>query len=219
MNITEITEEQFAQAVNSRSSAPIYQRLKPARVGVAGLGGLGSNIAAALARGGVGHLTVADFDRVELSNINRQLYTLKDIGRNKTDALTDIIAQINPFCEITARCARVTAENCTRIFADCDIVCEAFDLPDQKAMLVNTLLEKCPEKYIISGSGMAGSGRANEIVTRRITDRFYLCGDGKTDAAGGEGLTAARVMICAGHQASKVIEIILSGEQFHAERK
>ena len=79
-------------------------------------------------------------------------------------------------------------------------------------MLVNTLLEKCPEKYIISGSGVAGWGRANEIVTRRITDRFYLCGDGKTDVAEGDGLTAASVIVCAGHQASKAIELILGGE-------
>ncbi|MGN0577837.1 MAG: sulfur carrier protein ThiS adenylyltransferase ThiF [Ruminiclostridium sp.] len=207
-----ITEEQFAGAVNSRSSTPIYDKLKCARVGIAGLGGLGSNIAAALARSGVGHLAIADFDRVELSNINRQIYTLYHIGQSKTEALKNILGEINPFCEITAHCIKITEDNCTGIFADCDIVCEAFDDPAQKAMLVNTLLEKCPKKYIISGSGMAGFGRANEIVTRRITDRFYLCGDGKTDVAEGDGLTAARVMVCAGHQASKAIELILGRE-------
>lgn len=207
-----ITEEQFAQAVNSRSSTPIYDKLKCARVGIAGLGGLGSNIAAALARSGVGHLAIADFDMVELSNINRQIYTLKHIGKSKTEALKEIIGEINPFCKITASCIRITADNCRHIFADCDIVCEAFDDPEQKAMLVNTLLEKCPGKYIVSGSGMAGWGRVNEIVTRRITDRFYLCGDGKTDVSAGDGLTAARVIVCAGHQASKAIELILGGE-------
>ncbi len=214
-----ITEEQLAQAVNSRSRKPIYDRLKSARVGIAGLGGLGSNIAAALVRSGVGHLTVADFDRVELSNINRQAYSLGHIGMKKTDALKEILAGINPFCEVIPHFIKITAENCAGIFSDCDIVCEAFDLPEQKAMLVNTLLEKCPEKYVISGSGMAGWGRANEIRTRKLTDRFYLCGDGRTDVADGEGLTASRVIICAGHQASKVIEIILGGEQLSAERK
>lgn len=207
-----ITEEQFAQAVNSRSSKAIYEKLKAAHIGIAGIGGLGSNIAAALVRSGVGRLTIADFDRVELSNINRQLYSLKHIGQSKTEALSGILAEINPFCEVTGHCVRVTAENCADIFAECDIVCEAFDLPEQKAMLVNALLEKSPEKYVISGSGMAGFGRANEIVTRRITERFYLCGDGRTDVSGGDGLTAARVMVCAGHQASKAIELILGGE-------
>lgn len=207
-----ITEEQFAQAVNSRSSKPIYEKLKSVRVGIAGLGGLGSNIAAALARSGAGRLTIADFDVVELSNINRQVYSLRHIGMRKTDAMTEILAQINPFCEVKPHCTKVTAYNCAEIFCECDIICEAFDLPEQKAMLVNTLHEKCPDKYIISGSGMAGWGRANEIRTRKITDRFFLCGDGSSDIADGEGLTASRVIICAGHQASKVIEIILGGE-------
>ena len=207
-----ITEEEFAKAADSRSKEPIYEKLRSAHIGIAGLGGLGSNIAAALVRNGVGHLTVADFDRVELSNINRQIYDLSHIGQNKTEALTDMIGHINPFCEVTSHSIRVTAENCVDIFSGCDIICEAFDDPVQKAMLVNTLLEKLPDKYIISGSGMAGFGRANDIVTRKITDRFYICGDGSTDVADGDGLTAARVMICAGHQASKVIELILGGE-------
>lgn len=207
-----ITEEQFAQAVDSRSSRPIYEKLKSARVGIAGLGGLGSNIAAALVRSGVGHLTIADFDAVELSNINRQIYSLRHIGMRKTDALKEILADINPFCEVTPHCTKVTADNCTGIFSECDIICEAFDLPEQKAMLVNALLEKCPDKYVISGLGMAGWGRANEIRTRKLTDRFFLCGDGSSDVADGEGLTASRVIICAGHQASKVIEILLGGD-------
>lgn len=207
--MADITEEQFAAAVDSRSAEPIYGRMKNARVGIAGLGGLGSNVAAALVRSGVGHLTIADFDIVELSNINRQLYSLEHIGMKKTDALTEILRGINPFCEISAHSVKIAEENCAELFVDCDIVCEAFDLPDQKAMLVNTLMERCPEKHIVSGSGMAGCGRANEIRTRRITDRFTVCGDGVTDVADGEGLTASRVIVCAGHQASRIVEIIL----------
>ena len=204
-----ISEMEFAKAVDSRSRMPIYEKMKQAHVGIAGLGGLGSNVAAALARSGVGRLTIADFDIVELSNINRQLYTLKNIGMKKTDALTEMLHEINPFCRIDAHCVRVDADNCADIFGECDIVCEAFDLPEQKAMLVNTIMERFPEKHIVSGSGMAGFGRANEICTRRITDKFTLCGDGVTDVSGGEGLTASRVIICAGHQASRIVEIIL----------
>lgn len=204
-----ITEEEFAEAVDSRSREPIYKYMKAARIGIAGLGGLGSNAAAALARSGAGHLTIADFDTVELSNINRQLYTLKHIGMKKTDALADILREINPFCKIAARPIKITEENCAEIFADCDIVCEAFDLPDQKAMLVNTLLERRPDLHIVSGSGMAGFGRANEIITRRVTERLTVCGDGSSDVSEGDGLTASRVMICAGHQASRIVEIII----------
>ena len=204
-----ITEAEFAQAVDSRSDKPIYSIMRSSRIGIAGLGGLGSNIAAALARSGVGHLILADFDMVELSNINRQLYTLNHIGQKKAEALPMILHEINPFCEITSLPLRVTADNCRELFADCDIIIEAFDAPEQKAMLVNTVLEQMPEKYLISGSGMAGFGNANAITTRFITEKLTLCGDGKTDVVDGVGLTASRVMVCAGHMAARAVEIIL----------
>lgn len=204
-----ITEAEFAEAVDSRSTVPIYELMKSASVGIAGCGGLGSNIAAALARSGVGHLVIADFDTVELSNINRQLYTLSHIGKAKTEALSEILSQINPFCRITAHNVRITAENCAGIFGGCGIIIEALDLPDQKAMLVNAVMEQLPEKHLISGNGMAGYGSANAIVTRDITDRLTVCGDSITDIADGTGLTAARVMVCAGHMASRAAEIIL----------
>ncbi|MGN0678399.1 MAG: sulfur carrier protein ThiS adenylyltransferase ThiF [Oscillospiraceae bacterium] len=205
-----ITEKEFAEAVNSRSRFPIYEKMKPAHIGIAGLGGLGSNIAVALARSGIGHLTLVDFDTVELSNINRQAYTLDRIGKPKTEALSEIIRSINPFCEITTHNLRVDESNCATLFADCEIVCEAFDGAESKSMLVNTLLSANKTVKIISGNGMAGFGRANEIQTRQLSKRLYICGDFSTDVADGEGLTAARVIICAGHQASKVCELILS---------
>ena len=204
-----ITEADFAEAVDSRSNRPIYELMKSASVGIAGCGGLGSNIAVALARSGVGHLAIADFDTVELSNINRQLYSLSHIGKKKVSALSEILLQINPFCRITAHDLRITAENCGGIFSDCGIIIEALDLPDQKAMLVNAVMEQMPEKHIISGNGMAGYGSANAIVTRNITDKLTVCGDGIADIADGAGLTAARVMVCAGHMASRAVEIIL----------
>ena len=204
-----ISEHEFAAAVDSRSDRPIYSIMKSARVGIAGLGGLGSNIAAALVRSGIGQLFLADYDTVELSNINRLLYTLAHIGMKKADALPEILHEINPFCEITSHDICVTAENCKALFGDCDIIMEAFDVPEQKAMLVNAVLEQMPDKQLICGSGMAGFGNANAITTRRITDRLTLCGDGKTDIADGVGLTASRVMICAGHMAARAVEIIL----------
>ena len=94
------------------------------------------------------------------------------------------------------------------LLADCGIICEAFDRADQKAMLVNTVLEKMPEKYLVAASGMAGIAPADMITTKRITKRFYLCGDGVSDVNGGMGLVASRVLVCAGHQAHAVIRII-----------
>ena len=205
-----ISEREFAEAVNSRSKVPIYEKMKAATVGIAGLGGLGSNIALALVRSGIGRLVLADFDKVELSNINRQAYFLRDIGRRKTEALAEILREINPFCEIVTHDVRVDEKNCLWLFGECPIVCEAFDGAEEKAMLVNTLLSESKTVKIIAGSGMAGFGRANEIVTKKISERLFVCGDGKTDVADGEGLSASRVIICAGHIASKAVEMILT---------
>ncbi len=205
-----ITEAECIRDSDSRSDRPIYGIMKSVCVGIAGLGGLGSNIAASLVRSGVGSLVLADFDTVELSNINRQLYTLSHLGMKKAEALPEILHGINPFCKITAHEIRVTAENCKALFGDCDIIIEAFDVPEQKAMLVNAVLTQMPDRYLISGSGMAGFGNANAITTRCITEKLTLCGDGKTDVACGVGLTASRVMICAGHMAARAVEIILN---------
>ena len=207
--MTDISHDSYRRALAERIGREAADALEGSTVGIAGLGGLGSNIALLLARSGVGKLVVADFDTVELSNINRQLYTLSHIGKPKTEALSEILAQINPFCRITAHNLRITAENCVGIFSDCDIIIEAFDLPDQKAMFVNAVMEQMPEKRLISGNGMAGYGSANSIITRKITDKLTVCGDGVTDVADGTGLTAARVMICAGHMASRAVEMIL----------
>lgn len=213
----EITEEEFAGAVNSRSKFPIYEKMKKAVIGVAGLGGLGSNIVCALARSGAGTIVAVDFDTVELSNINRQMYTLKHLGMKKTVAIKKIISEINPFCNLITHDVFIDGKNCAEIFGGCQIVCEAFDNAQSKAVLVNGLLLSNKEVKVISGSGMAGFGRANDITTKTVSDRFFICGDMKTDVADGEGLTASRVMICAGHQASKAVEIILSDYDKHKD--
>lgn len=76
-------------------------------------------------------------------------------------------------------------------------------------MLVNKILELFPEKYIISGSGMAGFGHSNEIHTRKVMGKFYICGDEKTALSNENSLMAPRVAICAGHQANLITQLIL----------
>lgn len=208
-----IAEKDFEAVINARFTAPVYSRLKSARIGVAGLGGLGSHIAAALARCGTGYLCIADFDTVELSNLNRQLYSIEDLGRRKTEATAEKLKKINPFINIAQRQLRITEENAAEVFSDCDIVCEAFDVPEAKAMLVNTLLSRCPDKYVVSSSGMAGFSDGNTIKTRKITKRFILCGDGENGIENGIGLTAPRVMICAGHAALAAVRIVLEEKE------
>ncbi len=202
------TKEEMYRALEERHGAELQKKLTAANVAVCGLGGLGSNIAIALARAGVGRLHIIDFDRVDISNLNRQQYYPEQLGLYKAEALYDTLSRIAPYCGIRRESVKLTEENIPELLADADIICEAFDAADQKAMLVNTVLEKMPEKYLVSGSGMAGIAPSNTISTRRVTKRFYLCGDGVSDVADGMGLVASRVLVCAGHQAHAVIRII-----------
>ena len=203
------SKDDFERIMIERHTLPVYETLKSASAAIAGLGGLGSNIAVSLTRAGVGRLMLVDFDRVELSNLNRQQYFVRHIGRYKTEALTEILRDINPYVKIHSQTVRVTEENASEIFKDYNIVCEAFDRPENKAMLINTLLTENNDKIIVSGSGMAGYIDANTIKTRRITDRLYICGDGVTDAADVNGLMAPRVAVCANHQANAVIRLMM----------
>ena len=192
----------------ARNTPGLADRLARARVGIAGLGGLGSHVATALARTGVGHLHLVDFDVVEPSNLNRQAYRLAHLGLPKTEALRREIADIAPYCEVTADQVRIDAANAPRLFASDDIVCEAFDDPAAKAMLADAVLGSLPRTPLVAASGMAGYASGNTLVTRKITDRFYLCGDGESEAGYGVGLMAPRVMLCAGHQALMILRLI-----------
>ena len=205
--------EEFERVMTERHTRPVYDKLRSARVAVAGLGGLGSNVAVSLARAGVGELMLVDFDRVDLSNLNRQQYEIADLGRYKTDALSERLARINPYMKLTARTVKVTAENAAEIFGGFDIVCEAFDRADRKAMLISALLGECRGTVIVSGSGMAGYLSSNMIQTKRAFDRLYICGDGVTDSADVNGLMAPRVAICANHQANMIIRLILGEKE------
>ena len=197
------SEAEFDAVKDERFSPQIYEKLKRAKVAIAGLGGLGSHIAVMLARSGVGHLHLVDFDRVDLSNLNRQVYGVNELGELKTEALKEILLEINPYINVSFEKA---------LFDGFNLVCEAFDNPKAKAMLVSELLSRDAETIIVSGSGMAGYGDANEIKTVKKMSRLYVCGDGKSDAFEGIGLMAPRVMICAGHQANMIIRLILGEE-------
>ena len=203
------TAEEWAAALIERHSRPVYEKLRAARVAIAGLGGLGSNIAVALTRAGVGELLLVDFDRVDISNLNRQQYEAADIGRYKTDALREKLLRITPHVCIRTQTTRVDADNAAQIFRGYGIVCEAFDKAETKAMLINTLLTRLPECVLVAGSGMAGTLSANSIVTRRAFDRLYLCGDGVTDVAEAGALMAPRVAVCANHQAHAALRLLL----------
>lgn len=210
--MNQISKEELDRAFDSRFPLEIKEKLANAHVAVAGLGGLGSNIAMMLARSGVGHLFLVDFDRVDTTNLNRQMYGISHLGKYKTDAIREVLSEINPYLDIQTFCGRIDDTNACNIFADYPILCEAFDRADQKAMLISNILMGCKDTVIVSGNGMAGLGDSNQIQTQQRMRRLYVCGDGSTDIAEGIGLMAPRVAICAGHQANKVIQLILEKE-------
>jgi len=185
------------------------QKLKRATVAIAGLGGLGSNVAVALARTGVGRLIIVDFDKVEQSNLNRQQYFIDQVGKNKTDCLTENIKRINPDVEVLAHQTKLDVENMPSIFAAAEIIAECFDMVSEKQMLVETVLTKMDKAIIVSVSGLAGYGDSNAIRTKRLSKRLILVGDGQSGTDSCEILTAARVGIAANHQANAIVEVLV----------
>ena len=202
------TREEFHSALVERHGADIQDKYDRATVAICGLGGLGSNIAICLARAGVGHLILIDFDKVDVTNLHRQHYKIDQVGMNKTDAMLANIKEINPYIEVDIRQVMVTKDNALELTKDADIICEAFDKAQNKAMLVNLILEKAPDKYVLSSSGMAGFGSANLISTKKITKRFFLSGDDVSDVNDGIGLISSRVMVCGAHEAHMALRIL-----------
>ena len=194
-----------------RNVKGISEKLKKAKVCILGLGGLGSNVATLLARSGIGYLKLVDFDIVEASNLNRQQYRISHIGMKKTEAIRTIIKEINPFVEIETLDVKVDRENILSIVGDIEIVVEAFDVAETKAMTIEELLTS-GNKILVSASGMAGLGSGNEIITRKVRDNFYLIGDNYSDYEEYSGIMSTRVMLCAAHQANVVLRLILGEE-------
>ena len=202
------TKEEWNKALCERHGEDVQKKFSAATVAVCGLGGLGSNIAVSLARAGVGKLILVDFDRVDITNLHRQQYKASQIGMNKTDALRDNLLEIAPYVTLETHTERVAEENAAHLLQGADIICEAFDVAECKAMLTNLVLEAMHDKYLVAASGMAGMGSVNTIQTRRVMSRFYLCGDRASDVSEAGSLVASRVMLCAAHQAHTVLRIL-----------
>ena len=202
------TKEEWKTALIERHGEELQKAFSSATVAVCGLGGLGSNITALLARAGIGKLILIDFDRVDITNLHRQQYKWSQIGMYKTDAAAENLWEITPYTELEAYTERITDDNAATLLQDADIICEAFDNAEAKAMLTDTVLSEMQGKYLVAASGMSGLESANGIKTRMVTKRFYISGDGVSDVSEGLGLVAPRVALCAAHQAHTVLRIL-----------
>jgi sulfur carrier protein ThiS adenylyltransferase len=170
-------------------------------------------VAISLARTGMGRLILADYDVVEPSNLNRQQYLIKHLGLAKTEALRELLAEINPYVEVTTVKLKLDPQNIPGVFRPADIIVECFDDAMAKSMLLGSVRESLPQTYLILASGLAGYGDSNSIRTWRMGERTFVVGDLKSPAEPGHGLMAPRVGIAAHHQANLVISLLMSPEK------
>ncbi|MBR1736968.1 MAG: sulfur carrier protein ThiS adenylyltransferase ThiF [Firmicutes bacterium] len=201
-------KDELEAMMAARFTPGLYRKFKRAKVAIAGLGGLGSNIAVMLARSAIGKLLLVDFDTVEPSNLNRQNYYIKHLGMKKCDAMKDIIKEINPFIDVECRCVRLGYDNCGEILKGYKYICEAFDGAESKAMITEVVCGSMKGSILVAASGMAGIDDANEIKTIKRMKDLYVCGDMVNGAEIGRGLMAPRVAVCAGHQANMILRLI-----------
>ncbi len=187
----------------------IEGHLKDFRVGIAGAGGLGSNCAASLARTGIGTLVIADFDRVEQSNLSRQYYFSGQTGMLKTEALKENLVRIRPEIKVLTFPVKLDRDNIPSVFSGCDVIVEAFDRSDMKEMIVESVQNELPGIPLIVGSGLAGWGMNEILKFRKIDETLYICGDEMTEASDDLPPMAPRVGIVANMQANAVVEILL----------
>ncbi|OGR66885.1 MAG: thiamine biosynthesis protein ThiF [Elusimicrobia bacterium GWC2_61_19] len=196
------------KAIFSRHDPKVLAALRAGTVGIAGAGGLGSNAAIALARAGVGALIIADFDKIEPSNLNRQQYTIKQIGQRKVKALQANLKLIAPFTKCKVHDLKIKPSNIEDIFYGADLIIEAFDKADQKGMLINNWLQLHPDRPIIAASGLAGYGGNAKLRTRKMGN-LHICGDGDSQAPAGISPMAPRVAIVANMQANLAVELLM----------
>lgn len=203
------TFEEMERLLYSRHTPGVHDRVKKASVGIMGLGGLGSMVALALARIGVGHLLLVDFDVVEPSNLNRQNYYIDQVGLKKTEAIRANLSRVNPYLRIETIDAVLTEQSIPAIFAEVDVLAECFDSAAMKAAALRCALTALKGKPFVGASGLAGYGDNNLILTSKIREGVYLVGDRESEARPGEGLMAPRVGIAAHHQANQILRVLL----------
>jgi sulfur carrier protein ThiS adenylyltransferase len=185
--------------------------LRRSSVGIAGAGGLGSNAAVTLARAGVGRLVIADFDRLEPSNLNRQHYFVDQVGRLKVEALLENLRRVNPFSRYEVHPVRLNRRNIPVVFRDVDVLIEAFDTAEAKQMLIETWLARFPGRPCVAASGLAGFGRGAKIRSRRLGN-LYICGDEESQCPPGISPMAPRVALVASLQANLAVELLVKAQ-------
>lgn len=197
----------FDSGVNNNFYKPEeIAKIAKTTVAITGAGGLGSNCAMILVRAGFRKFILADFDVITDSNLNRQFYRPDQIGLVKVETLKENLLAINPGLEIVTHNTRVTEENIDDILAGADVVVEAFDGPESKALISQKMFAD-PRPYVCV-SGIAGYGNADRIKTRELRNNNWLIGDGETGIDKAPPLAPA-VLVAAAKEADVVLTVTL----------
>jgi len=200
--------------MNVEKSERIRTKLKDSSVGIAGLGGLGSNAAVALARAGIGRLVLVDFDKVEESNLDRQYYFLDQVGKLKVEALKKNIRRIYPEVTVETHNLKLEKDSMEKPFHDVDVVIEALDSAETKAAFIEEILTKLPDKPVVAASGVAGYGHCDRIITQHCGN-LHMCYDEHALSSDDDVLMAPRVALMANWEANLALELILGEDREH----
>lgn len=185
----------------------IQERLRLARIGIAGAGGLGSNVAQHLTRSGIGTLVVVDFDTVCATNLNRQFYFPDQVGQPKVVALKENLTRICPSLCCEDHCLRLDRDNAFLLFQGCDLVVEALDKAAAKALLVNSLVAQ--GLVVIAASGIGGYGAPDSFFVRSLGKNLVVVGDGHSPSDQFVPPMSPRVGIAAAMQADLVLKYLV----------
>lgn len=180
--------------------------IRRTKIGIAGLGGLGSRVAELLVRTGFTQFALIDDDAVEPSDLNRQFYFADQVGLAKVQALDENLRRINPGIETKLLQLHLTRENSASLFAGCDAVVEAVDDPQTKRILIEELTRQ--GVFCVSASGLAGFGDAGSMGVRRLGSSLVMVGDFESDVAFAPPL-GPKVAAAAALQADAVLEWVL----------
>lgn len=209
---TEAPDEATYDAVwNARYGKTIYNKLKSSHIPICGAGGLGSHIAISLARLGIGELTIIDKDVVDITNLGRQAYEMTDLGKPKVIALKDILHRINPFIKVNAVHTTINSSNFDNYLKGFPYIIEAFDSAENKAELTSYVLTHYPATTLIGASGVSGYDHPNTVQTKELFSRYYQTGEGHSEST--LGLLAPRVMLCAAHEATMLLHLLLTQKE------
>ena len=197
------------EEVLARQEDEVNKILEKASVSILGCGGLGSTIAMTLARCGLGKIYLYDFDKVELSNLNRQNYDQSDLGKSKVLQTKKKIKETIPYTEVYGEEIYITRENLDEISQRSDIFIEAFDKKEMKTMVFDYFLGK-KDKKLIMASSLSGLGDIHDIKIKNLAN---VCMVGDFRSTPEEGLYLPYVGIVANIEALCAIKII-RGEKY-----